>query len=1027
MRLLTMSGRLLAASRGVLVGACAGVALALNDFGAIWLWLDMGPDRVALLNRLSGLLIPTGALVGGVGSIVLDGVRQALARALPTKPGGWSIAHAATVIASPLCVWIAWLLFTGGSASRLPLLWLLKPVAACSLVAAAWWSSTRIATLVTRVHRERSALPVAVGFIALAQVLIKLNQWLLPNLYDYLHGVLTALAFLTIALGIGLGVAQVPRIMAPTARWPQASVALAVALGAWFVSSIAALPANQNVAVSLLDPRAAHARSLMLAIGPLLQPAQTHRRTPTRTASPARLTARSDAHKTSDAHILLITIDALRADHLGSYGYQRPTSPNLDRLAAASWVFERAYTQAPHSSYSLCSLMTSEYLHETLELGARPPDATLATTLAAAGYHTAAFYTLGIFHTAAERLGVYEHNAFGFALHDHQVDQPEALTDRVLREIDRAIAMGEPNTLLWAHYFNVHEPYRATTFGTSDMDRYDSEIVRADAAIERLIREARRRFTHDVVVVITADHGEEFREHGGVYHGSTLYEEQVRVPLIINAPGAPPKRIRAPVEVIDIAPTLLGLVNVARPTSMRGDDLRRLLTDESAAPPVFSAVIHKRMVVKWPYKLIADLRFGLYELYRLDSDPDERRNLAGSEPALLASLRDEVYGWLDTLAVSGTAHDDPRMIAIEQGRLGDRRAVPTLVNLIEDDSAPIHARAEACTILGILADPNATTGLLRALRTKAPTVAAEAAIALGRMHNGGGRDVLRTLVLSEDPDLRSRAAVSLGRLRDGVAVPALIDSLWVAPNDYEREEAIRWLGRLRDGRALEPLISLLPEGRTRHLVVVALGAIGDPRAFDTLRDVLRWETHANTRDNVVRAFGMLKDPRAIHIVLPLAAADPTLKHASESLIRLGALETGAIGGSDMLAANTMEGFHRCTAFSEQHDWDYLHRTVCETSRTRAALDLHVPASMVKSGRGATLVLGLRRADSQDPGAVGIELGDHRVATATADAAWAEHRWPVEAHDIVAGHVRATLTATPATARFVIDHALLLPR
>ena len=100
---------------------------------------------------------------------------------------------------------------------------------------------------------------------------------------------------------------------------------------------------------------------------------------------------------------------------------------------------------------------------------------------------------------------------------------------------------------------------------------------------------------------------------------SSLYDEQVRVPLILVAPQLPAARIAAPVESIDIAPTLLGLLGVNVPASMRGQDLRALaLGRDPDRGPVFSAVIHKKMVVRWPWKLIADLRFGLFELYDLD-------------------------------------------------------------------------------------------------------------------------------------------------------------------------------------------------------------------------------------------------------------------------------------------------------------------------------------------------------------------------------------------------------------------------
>lgn len=1017
------------ASRGVLLGAAAGLVLALNDFGAMWLWLDTASDRWTLLARLAGLLTPVAAILGLLAAALTHMLKRGVARAQPRRSGHATTADSIALLLAPALVWFASELFTGGTASKLPSLWLWKSAAAALLLAGVW-----VAALVTQrllkvaEAAQRSAL-LGAALLVLGHLLIKVNQWVLPKLYDYVHAALALVSLAMIALGIALVATRVAPIRQSEARWPFGGIAALAPLLLALAGSVSALSSNQNVAVAMLDARACHARSVLLAT-----PAQLHAervRRPQNLASsarhPVRLDANSDAPKSTGAHVLLITIDALRADHLGTYGYARKTSPKLDRFAEGSLVFERAYAQAPHSSYSLSSLMTSEYLHETLDLGAAPPEATLASVVAEAGYHTAAFYTLGIFHTAAERLGVYEKNSFGFALHDHRDREPEAFTDRVLEEIDRTVAQGEPNTFIWAHYFNVHEPYEATTFGTSDLDRYDSEIARADAAVTRLIEEAKKRFTRDLVVVITADHGEEFREHGGVYHGSTLYDEQVRVPLIVNAPFLAPKRVASPVEVIDIAPTVLGMIGLPKPTSMRGDDLRAVVADDSLATPAFSAVIHKRMVVKWPYKLIADLRFGLFEVYALDTDPLERKNLASADPERLDALRTEVYAWLDSLAVAEGTKDDPRTRALDQGRLGDRRAVPTLLELIADETAAVDARREACVILGKLTDPTSTKGLVAALRSKEHLVAAEAAIALGRMHHDEGQDLLRHLVQKEDPELRVRAAVSLGRLRDTASVPALIDALWIAPNDYEREEAIRWLGRLRDARALEPLISLLPESRTRHLVVIALGSLGDARGLDTLRDVLSWEHHAVVRDAVVRGLGLLKDPRGLDLVLPLAVTEPTLKNIPETLVRLGALESGAIAGSDMRPDARVSGISRCTSYSERHDWDYLRRTVCETTHASASVSFQVPEAIATRVSGATLVVGIRRLDRQDSATLSVRLGDLSLADVQVDGQWTDQHLPLDPGTLRSGRVVLKLSSIPAEARFAIDHVLILPR
>src|SRR5207344_1258493 len=113
-------------------------------------------------------------------------------------------------------------------------------------------------------------------------------------------------------------------------------------------------------------------------------------------------------------------------------------------------------------------------------------------------------------------------------------------------------------------------------------------------------------------------------EHGGVYHGSTLFDEQDRVPLIVNVEGIAPRRVAEPVELVDVTPTLINLVGVEPASSMRGEDLRPYAMGLARrTTTIHAAVTHKRMVLDWPYKLIADLRFDLYELYDLSTDPGE--------------------------------------------------------------------------------------------------------------------------------------------------------------------------------------------------------------------------------------------------------------------------------------------------------------------------------------------------------------------------------------------------------------------
>lgn len=1030
-------------SRGALIGAVGGVVAALGDYGALWLWLPHWPERAQLLARMIGIQAPlgavAGALLGGFGALAIPLAERGVAPRLG-RFAAWAPVLPFVLLAAPLLGWVAYLLFTGGSASRLPARPALT-VLAFFVLAGGVAVALRLGFEIFERGRRagRGGAVAAIAGIWLAMLLVnKIDQRVLPNQYGYLHAGLAIGGWLLACLGTALVAVRLEWTRRLDAR---GAVLGSVAIGAavlGFGANLATLDSNPNVRVALFDPRAATSRTLMHALEPLLA---TGSRSEASRVAAERARAEAERRRrlasgiglptAPDAHVLLITVDALRFDHLGAYGYrQRALSPNLDALAAESLVFESAYAQAPHSSYSLCSLMTSEYLHETVDLGQPLPEATLASTLAAHGFRTSAWYTLGIFHTEGERLTSYQNDAFGFGVHDHGEYTAEQRTDKILEEVDRTAAHGEPRTFFWAHYFDTHEPYRSTELGTSDFDRYQGEIKHADREIGRLIREARRRLERDLIIVVTADHGEEFREHGGVYHGSTLYEEQVHVPLIVHLPDVPPRRIAAPVELVDLAPTLLASAEVPVPASMRGDDLRALaLGRVDDLGPAFSAVISKRMVRKGSRKLIADLRFGLYELYDLAADPRERANLAGSRPADVETLRGEIYAWLDGLSRpprEPARPADPRLVALERGRLGDRRATPQLQELILDASAPVEQRREAGRILGRLADPATAPSLVRALHADEPLVAAEAAIALGRMYDTRGRTELRQLVHSEDPDLRVRAAVSLGRLRDRDAVPALIEALWAAPTRYEREEAVRWLGRLRDPRGVEPLLSLIPEFRIRYLTVIALGDIGDRRAYPVLAEMLDWEHHSNVRDNVVRALGQMADRRILPRVVQMATAEPDLKNTSETLVRLDAIRRGAVGGIDVASGHTgLRGFGGCVVGPIQHDWDYLRRTRCQTTVATPELTLSVPSAVANAPGGTVVVLAARRIDAGAATPVTVQIGPHTLEARSFEGEWSEQRWTLAPGALRGGSVLARLRI--GDARLSVDHLLLIPK
>ena len=320
--------------------------------------------------------------------------------------------------------------------------------------------------------------------------------------------------------------------------------------------------------------------------------------------------------------VVLVVVDTLRADHVGCYGYPRPTTPNVDGLAAESTRWEVALSSAPWTGASVSTLFTGLHgsshglLTCSAPLGAdvlptdflAPGNVTLAESLAAAGYRTAGVSS-----------NPWLRECYGYAQGFESFDElpPKAaaapVTDRAIARYEELVHSGSP-LFLYVHYMDAHGPYEPdppydTMFrggeerlltdaqwvevepylrhgvnrNLSDyVDRYDGGIRQCDEQIGRLLGALDPRLLGRVVVV-TADHGEEFFEHGRAGHGYTLFEEMVNVPLVIRVPGRAPALVRAPefAGLVDLAPTLLELAGVeVAPDRFDGRDLF-----DSAAPP----------------------------------------------------------------------------------------------------------------------------------------------------------------------------------------------------------------------------------------------------------------------------------------------------------------------------------------------------------------------------------------------------------------------------------------------------------
>jgi len=360
-------------------------------------------------------------------------------------------------------------------------------------------------------------------------------------------------------------------------------------------------------------------------------------------------------------NLLLITIDTLHPDHLGCYGYERDTSPHIARLAESAVVFDHAYGTTSWTLPSIASLFTAEYpsghrTHDkraTLAAGFE----TLAERLQSARFDTAAVVSHVFF---ARRYGLDQ----GFALYDDElvlerkVDSHEAVTSPAITAkgidwLDRRGADGR-RWFLWLHYFDPHAEYQVhpgTTerFGDAPMDRYDGEIAFTDAHVGRVLEHLEQLgLAANTVVILASDHGEAFGEHGLNGHRISLFDEELRVALLVRAPGIAPRRVATPVSLVDVAPTALELLRIAPAPARAGVSLVPLLEGERLPrPPIVaelrSALDWRRIdaVITRGWKLTYHRVAGL-ALFDLRNDPGEQHNVAALRPEVARAMRAEM-------------------------------------------------------------------------------------------------------------------------------------------------------------------------------------------------------------------------------------------------------------------------------------------------------------------------------------------------------------------------------------------------
>jgi arylsulfatase A-like enzyme len=414
-------------------------------------------------------------------------------------------------------------------------------------------------------------------------------------------------------------------------------------------------------------------------------------------------------------NVILLSIDTLRKDHLGCYGYDRPVSPNLDRFARENILCSNVYAQAPYTLPSHGSLFTSLYpsTHGLESMQNRmPPDVVvLAEALSREGWSTASFNGSGyLSHTFGFSRGfdLYcEVDPLGSRYYGGKPILSVELNDGSSGTFDRTLdwigEMRERPFFLFLHTYMVHDylpPREYAEFfnkgSPSDLEpgeaggmdlrgykdsgnhsdlspenlaffinMYDGTIRAVDDMFAELITHLEALDLYEkTLIIVTSDHGEEFLEHGSLLHMTSVYEELIRIPLIMKVPGRSGGRvIDSTLNQVDIMPTLLDLLAIEAPAGMQGVSFVRLLDGtEGGDRAIYSEVnvskqVRKTCIMQDGWKYIegdtsGKLRYPAAlprELYRLDGDPGEIENLSGRHEELENRLRDRMQRFQEEL------------------------------------------------------------------------------------------------------------------------------------------------------------------------------------------------------------------------------------------------------------------------------------------------------------------------------------------------------------------------------------------
>ena len=359
-------------------------------------------------------------------------------------------------------------------------------------------------------------------------------------------------------------------------------------------------------------------------------------------------------------NVLLVTIDSLRAD-MPWTGYSRPIAPNLEKIAKESVVYTNAYSVSSYTAQSVGAILSGRYPSTLYRAGwfftgyAKSnlffPELLQEKGIRTIGWHGHMYFARG--KGLDQGFDVWE-LAPGITF-DPNTDNH--ITSEKLTKLGIEL-LGKPeNTgkqfFAWVHYMDPHDQYikhpESPDFGNKNRDRYDSEVWHTDKWLGELLAWAKKQpWWKDTALIVSSDHGEAFGDHDMYKHAFEIWEVLTRIPLIVKAPGAEPKRIEERRSAIDLGPTIMDLMGQTRPESFVGktlvpeiygekppekrDVIITELSEDSHNPP-------RRAIIAGDFKLIVYGKGWKYMLFDLSKDPDEKQDLSKESPEKLDEMK----------------------------------------------------------------------------------------------------------------------------------------------------------------------------------------------------------------------------------------------------------------------------------------------------------------------------------------------------------------------------------------------------